>query len=154
VSLAPRPRRRWWAARNPPACWLAGLALVTVAVLTAGCASSAKHSTPAAPIGQDKAQIAGALQTIDVGCATGRGVGERRAPRGVASAARTLVGLARRYPRQRFRLEAGGEEGNMLSVLLVARDAARRCSPPAVAVIDRALPPRIRAALPAPSQPR
>lgn len=130
------------------------LSLVAVGVLTAACASSAKHSVPASPSRQDKAQIAGALRTIDVGCATGRRVGDRRPPRRVVSSARTLVGLARRYPRQRFRLEAGGEEGNMLSVLLVARDEARRCSPPAVAVIDRALPPRIRAALPAPHQPR
>jgi len=37
----------------------------------------------------------------------------------------------------------------MLSVLLIARSEARRCSPAAVRMIDRALPPRVRAALPA-----
>jgi len=154
VSLAAPPSRRCRPLGIVPARRLAVVSLVAVAALTAACASSAKHSAPATPSRQDKEQIDGALRTIDVGCRTRRGIADRRRGGRVVSAAKTLVGLARRYPRQRFRLEDGGEEGNMLSVLLVARDEARRCSPPAVAVIDRALPPHIRAALPAPDRRR
>lgn len=58
--------------------------------------------------------------------------------------ARSFVRLYRGYPDARFRI--GDEGAGMLSVLLVARVDLRACSPPAAAVLDRALPARFRAA--------
>lgn len=57
--------------------------------------------------------------------------------------ARTFVRLYRDYPDARFRIDDEG--AGMLSVLLVARVDLRACSPPAAAILDRALPTRFRA---------
>lgn len=70
-------------------------------------------------------------------------------PRDRATASRAVAGLvrlSRTYPTQRFRLQSGGEEGNMLAVLLVARSELS-CAPRITDIIDRALPPRVRAAV-------
>lgn len=58
-----------------------------------------------------------------------------------------LLALARRHPTARFTLAPGGEEGRMLSVLLVARYQQRLCQGPALTALDDALPARIRQAL-------
>lgn len=89
--------------------------------------------------------IHGGLDTIARTCRQGRrGPRSGRAP----AVAERLVALSRRYPRARFSIEPGGERGSMLSVLLVARAELVPCSAAGVAAIDRALPRRIRRALP------
>lgn len=129
---------------------LAAVCLVSTAVL-AGCGGGASPTGAAGPGASDQARIAAALRVVAQGCSTPARAGDRARQVAVTAAARTLVGFQRRYPDQRFRLEAGGEEGRMLSVLLVARYEARRCAP-IVRVIDRALPVRVRAALPPPTR--
>lgn len=54
----------------------------------------------------------------------------------------TILDFARRYPEGRFAVD--DETGSVLSLLLVARDAVRTCSPSAARRVDGALPLNLR----------
>lgn len=123
------------------------VALLSVA-LAAACGAGG-GSTPARPqAGRpvppgDLLRIRRDLALTGRACARPRPTAQaKRAP----AATRELVWFARRYPTQRFKLEGGGEDARMLSVLLVARSELG-CAPRLVRAIDRALPATVRRAV-------
>lgn len=127
------------------------MAAVLLAAGLAACGSGARGGSPAGraaapgPTASERQAIHAELERVTRACsAKGRG----RAGGATTKDVERLLAFRRRYPAQRFALEAGGETGTMLSVLLIARAALVRCSPAGVEAIDRVLPARIRNALP------
>ncbi len=56
--------------------------------------------------------------------------------------ARMFARFARTYPQARFQID--DEDARPVSMLLVAREALRRCAPGAAAIVDAALPANMR----------
>lgn len=79
------------------------------------------------------------LHDLDRWCKPGAGAGARRQ---LERDAGVIVSFAGRFPNSRFPIH--DEFGTPLSLLLVARNELRVCSPAAAAIADRALPSKIR----------
>lgn len=97
-------------------------------------------SGAAAPTAAEVRRIHAALHAVGATCARGRL--DARDRRRLVVAARLFARFAGTYPRVAFRVD--GEDAGAISLLLVAREAVRGCWPPAAAIVDRALPAKLR----------
>jgi hypothetical protein len=104
------------------------------ATLAARGGSSAPH-----PGLQEVGRIHAALHTIGRLCT--HPADARNAPT-LEQQAQTLLVFARRYPDSTFRID--DETGRTTSLLLVGREALRRCAPPLAHRLDDALPTSLR----------
>ena len=90
-----------------------------------------------------------ALHDIGDKCAPEFDTGVRRR---LSAETDVILDFARRYPVARFRIH--DETGSALSLLLVARNELRECSPADAVRVDRALPPDVlRGLVPLPAAP-
>lgn len=125
---------------------VAAAAVVALVLAACGGGTPARRATSSGPSVAERRAVHDGLDRIGRACSR-RSLAARRA---AAREVPRLLALARRYPRQRFTLEPGGESGTALGVLLVARAELLRCAPAAARAIDAALPPGVRRALPPP----
>ena len=96
-------------------------------------------STAPTPDLHDVSRVHAALHTIGRLC---RHPADTRTAVTLELQARTLLVFARRYPDATFRID--DETGRTTSLLLVGREALRRCAPPLAQRLDAALPASLR----------
>lgn len=96
--------------------------------------------TAAQPTTAEVDDVHAVLHRLEKTCARSRSspAARTRLDRDVA----TILAFSRAYPEARFQID--DESGRTLSLLLVAREATRRCVPEASARLDAALPERYR----------
>jgi hypothetical protein len=137
----PQPREAVAAARRPSRRVAVAIALFVGALVALGAIFASRGGEGAAqPTAAEVARVHAILHRLDRTCARSRGLPAAR--KQLDRDVDTILAFTVAYPEARFPID--DESGTALSLLLVTREATRRCAPDASRRFDDALPEQFR----------